>query len=218
MGKDKREEGSRGLLPSPRLQSQFVEARKIYVDSGPPPLNLTSDDWQRVQFAYYSGLDIEQELREVAREVPIAVRDVRRFLKGWNEMSPLAQRYIAGEEDVVDMFNGKINRYRIESKAIEALVSLLLSTPRGRPATIANMRAAQELSDVWKARGRKTKPGRLYSDKRSGSAFGSDYTPNEFIKFIGTALRRLDPSIKTDGMAARRAKSAVDALHKIGRL
>jgi hypothetical protein len=212
--------GAQGASSSGWLQSQLAKVpqgtKKISVDSAPPPSNLTAEEWGRVTTAYENGLEEERQLKAQKKDLPKAIGDLRQFLKFWDQLSPMAKGLLVGDDDLADMYEGRIVRFRIEDRADEAL--RYLTTPRGRPAAIANMRAAAVLADLWRARGGDTRPGRLYPDKTSGAAFGSDYSPNKFVDFIRIALRRLDPSLKTDGAAARRAKSAVDALHKAGRL
>jgi hypothetical protein len=211
--------GSRGAKSTEWLETQLVRApqqtKKTSADCAPPTLKLTADEWENVKIAYANGLEEERGLRDQAKNVPIATRDIQRFLKLWDQLSPMAQGILVGDDELADIYEGKITRYRIEDRADEAL--WYLTTPRGRPAAIANMRAAEVLADLWRARGGETKPGRLYADKKSGPASGSDYSPNEFVRFVAVVLRCLDPSLKT-GRAARVAKSAVDGLHKIGRL
>ena len=181
-----------------------------------PLMKLTPIEWQQVKAAYQNGRKQEQSQRALANNVPKATRDIRHFLKVWGQMSPIAQGCLVGDDELADVYEGKIARYRIEDRANEAL--WYLTTPRGRPRAIANLRAAEVLTGLWKARGGETKPGRLYADKKSGPSFGSDCSPNDFVKFVANALRRLDPTLKTDDIAARCAKSAVDTLGKMGRL
>jgi hypothetical protein len=182
----------------------------------PPLVSITADEWDRVKAAYESGLEEQRGLEAQGKNVPRAREDIRRFLALWNRLSAVAKGILAGDDELADIYEGKIANYGIEDRAKEAL--WYLRTPRGRPAAIAYTRAAEVLSGIWRERGGETKPGRLYADKKSGPTSGSDYSPNEFLRFVATALRRLDASVKTDGRAARLAKSAVDALHKIGRM
>lgn len=211
-----RKRNSLDLSPSEWMKSQFIpQTANESVKSAPPPLmDFTATEWEQVETAYRIGLEEEQWIKGEA--IPTAILDIQRFLKLWNEMSPIAQACLVGEDDSADIYEGKIDRYRIEGRARTALRSL--TTTKGRPAALANIRAAEVLAGLWRARGNEPKPGRLYSDKKSGGSFGSDYSPNAFVTFVARALLHLDPSLKTNDMAARRAKSAVDALHKDGQL
>jgi hypothetical protein len=201
------------------LVSTFFDRRggtRKITATAPQCLKLTTAEWQLVTHAYENGLQQKQELRDLAAEVPIAIEEIRRFLKIWHQMSPIAKWCLADEDDVRHLHQGSTDPLSIERRAELALRTLI--TPQGRPGAIANVGAAEVLADLWRSRGGKTNPGRLYSDKKSGGGSGSDYNPNPFVKFVAIALRCLDATLKTDRMAARRAKSAVDALKRERRI
>lgn len=173
-------------------------------------MGLTADEWVQVEAAYQSGLEKTRLRKSEEKDFHAIAREIRHFSNAWKKMSLRAQHYVVREADSKALSEGKLSRFPIEIRIDEAL--WCLTAQRGRPASLANIQAAEVLADLWTARGGEIKPGRLYG------LSGSDYSPNAFIKFIASALRPLDPTLKTDGVAARRAKSAVDALRKMGRL
>jgi len=123
----------------------------------PAGLGLTRSEWQRVCEGYDAGLEQEREHKDVAKEVPIVIRDIKRFLKLWEKLCPIAKRHLAGEDDVNDLYDGTIHDYRIAARAKELLT--FLASPQGRPQAIRHVRAAQVLADLWKARGRRARAG-----------------------------------------------------------
>jgi hypothetical protein len=123
----RRKRNSLDLSPSEWIKSQFVsipETENASVKSAPPPLmDFTATEWEQVETAYRIGLDEEQWIKGEAKDVPKAIRDIQRFLKRWNKMSPIAQGCLVGEDDSADIYEGKIDRYRIEGRARTASMS-----------------------------------------------------------------------------------------------
>jgi hypothetical protein len=144
--------------------------------------------------------------------VPAAIRDIKRFLSVWKGLSPLAQRVLAEDGESPNFYEGTSVEYRILFRAQDAIRTL--TTPQGRPQAIGNLRAAEVLAQIWKSHGREATPGRLYTDKKRVET----YKPNAFVKFVATALRGLDPKLRSDDEAARLAKTAVDSINRSGQL
>jgi hypothetical protein len=202
---------------SPTQERSLARTKsKPKAERPPPGLDVTAQEWHHVRQAYANGLEREEAERWHAKQAPKARRDLTRFLKFWDRLSPATKANLAEPGEDADFYERKATEYRIVVRARQAIG--FWKARRGRPQPYGYLEAASALAGIWKSRGRRARPGRLYLDKTPAKAGNKVYDPNALVTFVSQALRSLDPAIKGDIRAQRLAKSAVDALYHEGRL
>ncbi len=177
--------------------------------------DLTREEQARARDAFDEGKRQEAWVRSMGAGGDMN-KQLRAVLKALRQCGPETRDMLITPERAAAAEDLEWLAADVVQEMIDHIDRQLRWTMRGRPQERRYSFPIKELELAWTVRGGKVIPGQLYaSSKPSAGMAKEDTRPNAYMRFVGDALRTLDPvGVKTDKRAWDKVRTYYATLQK----